>query len=286
MATTRLTRYKEALLDGAYAGQAGTTTLDPTLGGQNGFSPKLGNITADGERFAEWVSSAKYIRQPLIAVLIQAPRGFDYMPTPEKWIETLRVIIEEDSKSITGLAGKLTVEKSSIQIGRAGEVLVQPLKTTRERSQPVHVVEERDGKPYQLFLDYWIRYLIGDPDTQKALIGTLETWENDILTPDYYGATVLYFEPDVTFSHVRDAWLCTNWWPGEGSDVVGSMDINAGGETLDVTLNTEPITMRNTSVRELANSMLQRMSSLNVDPDTLPLFVSTEAEDALDPSLQ
>lgn len=283
---TSLARSKKALLDGAYAGLKDTVALDPTIGAQHGLSPKLGNITEDGEYFSEWVSNQKQISQPVIAFLIQSPRGFDYMPNPEKWHGTLKILVEEDSKSIEGLAGKLTTENSESAVGKGGEMMTQPSNVTRERSNPVHTTEEREGKPYTLFLDYWIRYLMQDPETKKALIATLDTWEGDTLTPEYYAAAVLYVQPDVTMQHVREAWLCVNWYPTEGADIVGRMDATAGGELTDITLNTTPITIRSQNVRILAKSFLERMNTTFVDPDTLPLMFDNTADGALDASLK
>jgi len=115
-----------------------------------------------------------------------------------------------------------------------------------------------------------------DPDTKSALVGTLGDFGTDVYTPDYYGATVLFLEPDVTHRTVTEAWLCTNVFPKGNGEILGKKEKTAAGETLSLGIEFASITMNNESVRKLAQSFLDKLSIVKSDPSVAPAFVTEE----------
>ena len=282
---TPLERVKEALTSGTF-NRNNEKMLNIDFGGQFGWSPRLGHIDSDKKNYSEWISNHKYISKNVIAVVIQTPRFFDFMPDPQKWISAFKSLIELHSKSIEGLNSGLTVEYSEHAVGGAGEMQEEVTNVTRARSTVTHTVEEKAGKPINRFLTDWIRYGLMDPDTKHALIGTLSNWKDELYTPEYYTATVLYFEPDITMRHVVEAWLCTNMAPKGNGEVVGKRDLTAAGEAKDIAIEFTSITMYNEPVRRLAQSILNEMTTIKVDPHQLPMFVSENPSEAIDKKLQ
>lgn len=284
MANTPLERVKDALTTGEY-NRNNEKMLNIDFGGQFGWSPRLGYVDADGKNYSEWISNHKYISKNVIAVVLQTPRFFDYMPEPQKWVTTFKSLIELHSKSIEGLTSGLTVEYSEHAVGGAGEMQEEVTNVTRARSTITHTFEEKAGKPINRFLTDWIRYGLMDADTKHALIGTLTNWNDELYTPDFYTATVLYFEPDITARHVVEAWLCTNMAPKSNGEVVGKRDLSSAGEAKELAIEFTSITMYNEPVRRLAQGLLNDMTTIKLDPHQLPMFVSENTADAKDKNL-
>jgi len=282
--STPLERVKEALTAGTY-NRNNEKMLNVDFGGQFGWSPRLGYIDG-GKNYSEWISNHKYISKNVIAVVLQTPRFFDFMPDPQKWITTFKSLIELHSKSIEGLTSGLTVEYSEHAVGGAGEMQEEVTNVTRARSTITHTFEEKAGKPINRFLTDWIRYGLMDPDTKHALIGTMANWKDELYTPEYYTATILYMETDITNRHIVEAWLCTNMAPKSNGEVVGKRDLSAGGEAKEMAIEFTSITMYNEPVRRLAQNLLDEMTTIKVDPHQLPMFVSEKTSDAKDKHLQ
>ena len=283
--TTPLERVKEALATGTF-NIDNQKMLNLEFGGQHGWSPRLGYIDTDGKNYSEWISNAKYVSKNVIAVVLQTPRFFDYMPDAQKWTKTLKSLLELHSKSIDGLQAGLSVEFAESAVGGAGEMQEDVSNVTRARTTITHVFEEKVGKPINRFLTNWIRYGLMDPDTKHALIGTLPGFDSkELFTPDFYTATVLYFEPDVTGRTIVEAWLCTNMAPKSNGEVTGKRDLTAGGETKEMSIEFTSITMYNQAVRQLAQNILDGMTTIKTDPHNLPLFVSTDPATARDAGL-
>lgn len=283
---TPLERVKNALATGSY-NHNNEKMLDLEFGGQEGYSPRLGYIDEDGKNYSEWISNHKYVSKNVIAVVLQTPRFFDYMPEPQKWVKTFKSLMELHSKSIEGLQAGLTAEFSEHAVGGAGEMQEELTNVTRARSTITHNFEEKAGKPINRFLTDWIRYGMMDPDTKHALIGTLSDFDSaELYTPDYYTATVLYFEPDITGRTVVEAWLCTNMAPKSNGEVVGKRDLVTGGEVKEMPIEFTSLSMYNQSVRKLAQNILDEMTTIKTDPNNLPAFVSEDPTSARDKALQ
>lgn len=221
-------------------------------------------------------SSTPYVRQNLIAILLEAPRGFKLMPNPDLWHSSLKAIIEEQSKSITGLNSTLKIENVEHAVGGAGEQIAAVSNVTREQSRPAHSINEKYNMPVATFINSWILELMMDPETKYPNIitrGDRRAQLTDHLA-DFYGATVLYFEPDPIFRHVIKAWLCYFVRPSdEGVQMEGSRDLTSGKEELTVDLTMTATTQVGAGVNRLAQKILDSLNPTNTNPWQRPTAV-------------
>lgn len=214
-------------------------------------------------------SSTPYVRQHAIAILIEAPRGFDLMPQPKIFRSALKAIIEEQSESITGLNSTLKIENVEHNVGGASETIKAVSNVTREQSNPVHEINEKYNMPVTTFLNSWILELMMDPETKYPNIITRSNVRAKLTDhlADFYGATVLYFEPDPLFRHVIKAWLCYFVRPSdEGPTVEGSRNLTSAKEELKISLNMSATTMVGGGVIELAQKILDNLDPTNTNP--------------------
>lgn len=239
-------------------------------GGQQGYMPRIGQVGTDGKSYDEWISNQAYIKKNVIAVVIDYPKFMDFMPNPQKWIETYKALIEEHA-TIDGLSSGVTVETDEHAIGGGGEFQEEPTDVKRARSSINYNFKEKANKSIQMFIDYCIRYGIMDPDTKKPLV---MKYINDIsqiggmYTPDYYSGTVLYIEPDTTHKVVVDAWLSTNQFFKSNGERTGRRDMKSAGETLDLSIEVSSITLNNANVKTFAQKILAGLTVINKIPDT------------------
>lgn len=206
------------------------------------------------------VSATPYVREHVIAVLIQAPRGIDFLPDPPAWYRSLKAIIEEQSREITGLQSTLSIENVEHEIGGAGEKISAVSNVTRSTSEPTHSIPEKYNMPVSLFINSWITELMMDPETKTA---NVITRAGDGLTDhliDFYSATVLYFEPDPIMKNVLKAWLCCFMRPAqEGAVIEGSRSLTSGKTDLTIDLRMTATTQVGPGVIKLAQAILNNM---------------------------
>jgi hypothetical protein len=244
--------------------------LDPIYGGQQGFAPE----------YSEWVSNKAYIQRNMIALLIEAPTGFQLLNNPDKWVGTLRALVERQAIRITGLQSGLEVETAETSpVGGGGEMHEDFTNVTRARSQPVFTWNEKEGRPVAAFLEGWVTNLMMDPETKVAGVATTGNKPGDML-PDRYSMTVLFIEPDILHTKVINAWLCTNMYPkGNVAEVTGRRDKAAAGEPVNYDVNFTSITQHGLGVRAFAQAMLDSISLTNANPSFRPAFVQALSAD-------
>ena len=217
------------------------------------------------------VSSTPYVREHVIAVLLQAPRGFDLLPDPQSWYRALKAIIEEQSREITGLQSTLSIENVEHEVGGAGEKVSAVSNVTRATSEPSHSIPEKYNMPVSLFINSWILELMMDPETKYANIltrGGVEVTDHLI---DFYSATILYLEPDPTMRHVLKAWLCTFVRPeSEGATIEGSRSLTSGKEDLTIDLRMTATTQTGAGVIALAEKILDTLRVSVSNPNQRP----------------
>lgn len=250
-------------------------TSEPTAGQQGPYT-----------NFEGYVSNSAYVRRNVIAVLIEAPRGFDDLPDPDKWRKTLKALVELQADSIAGLTSTLTVENVENAVGGAGEMQEDSSNVTRERTVPTFTWTEKYGKPINAFLTGWITELIMDPITKVPGVVTRALQDEgpsggkltgDLL-PDYTSMTVLFFEPDPTHTRVIHAWLSTNMRPKTAGEVVGSRDLTAAGESSQYDVEFTALTQEGYGVRLYAQKVLDEMNENAINPNTMPAFVEAWGE--------
>lgn len=217
------------------------------------------------------VSSTPYVRQHIVAVLIQAPRGYDLLDDPQSWYKSLKAIVEEQSREITGLQSTLQIANVEHDFGGAGEKISAVSNVTRSTSEPSHSIPEKYNMPVSLFINSWILELMMDPETKYPnIITRLGADVTDHLV-DFYSATVLYFEPDPTFRNVLKAWLCAAWRPAtEGAAIEGSRSLTSDKEDLVIDLRLTSTTESTPGVIELAQKILNTLRVAIPSPQQRP----------------
>lgn len=231
--------------------------------GQNGFRTD----------FEGYVNNSAYVRRNLIAVLVEAPRGFQHLPNPEQWVATLKSLVELHPNSIEGLTSTLTVDFAETTVGGAGEIQEDIANVTRERSTPTFTWTEKYGKPINSFLTGWITNLMMDPITKVPNIMTRSGAKPTDILPDYTSATILFIEPDPTHTRVVHAWLSTNMMPKTAGEVTGSRDLTSAGESVEYSVEFTSLTQEGLGVQLLAQRYLDEMNMNAVNPNLKPAFV-------------
>ena len=257
-------RLQNSLLRGA-AYNKGTShpVLNAAYGGAHGFSPL----------YTEWVNNAAYVQRNIIALLMEAPAFFNMMDKPNIWIGTLRSMVETHPKSIEGLNMTLNVDTGETPVGGAGEVQEEVINVTRTRSEPVFTYNDKYGRPFQRFLEFWITYGLMDPASKVANIGTMETYPTDML-PDRYSMTCLFIEPDPTHRQVLKSWLCTNMFPKSTGDITGRRDLTSSLTIPELSITFTALTQVGSGVDLLGQEMLDAINITHANPNMRKAFIS------------
>jgi hypothetical protein len=260
-------RLAETLLQNNTGFAAGkqNSMVDLKLGGQMGYAPDL----------TQWVSNTAYVRRNLIALLVEAPKGFAKLPDPTKYVATLRSLIELHPLSIDGLAAGLEVEvQDTSPVGGGGEMHQDFVNVTKARSNPVFRWNEKYGMPVQAFLRSWITNLMMDPDSKIANVATLGTDRPTDMLADMYSMTVAFIEPDPTHTKVVKSWLCTNMFPQGTGEVTGRRELTAGGEAVTYDVNFTAISQYGAGVDAFCQTLLDGINIVGANPSLRPAFVS------------
>jgi hypothetical protein len=265
-----MARVTDALIGSkAFAKNSTQPMLDLTYGGQNGFAPVL----------SEWVSNAAYVRRNLIPIVLEAPKFFQSMPDPEKWVQTLKALIELHPKSIEGFNAGLKVEFDEHDVGGGGEKQQEITDVKRDRTEPTFTFIEKAGMPIQTFLYYWIVYGMMDPDAKVAMVGTLDANRPTDLLPDWYTMTCLFIEPDPTHRKVMKSWITTNMMPKGTGDIIGKRDLTAASELLTLNVEFTGISQFNLGTNAMAQKILDNINLTNANPYLRPAFIQEISSD-------
>lgn len=255
----------ELLQNLGYTADGKAPGIDLSKGGQFGYQAEQG----------AYVNNTGYVPRNIIPILIKAPRGFDLFPEKEKavWIGALRSLIENQSKTITGLRTGLTLEWSERQFSKAGHMQQDPLDVKEVMSAPVHAWDERYGKVISRFWNSLVRLLIQDPQTnQPGIMNIVEQAPTDHLA-DFYTFTVLYIEPDPLRNKVLDAWLVTNMAPSTITELESTMDVAGGKEVPEISVEFTGIPYMNDGVTAVAQEILDQINYVNAGPQQRPAFI-------------
>jgi hypothetical protein len=246
----------------AYGRGSAAAMLDLSYGGQQGYAPNL----------VEIVSNQAYIRKNLICILLEAPKFFQLMPDPAKWVQSLKALFELHCRTIEGFNAGLTVDFDEHNVGGAGEMQQEVTDVKRARSEPVFGFVEKYGMPIQTFLYYWITYGMMDPDTKYALAGTLSQPPSDMLL-DWYTATALFIEPDPTHTKVMKSWVTTNMMPKGTGEIIGKRDLTAASEVLQLSVEFTGISQFGLGTNVFAQNILNTLNLTNANPYLRPSFI-------------
>lgn len=265
-----MTRLSDTILGNrGYSQYSQVPMVDLRNGAQNGPMTDTGS----------YVSNSAYVRRSIIAILIEAPRGFQDLDSPDVYVETLKALVELHPKSIEGLQSTLTVEHVENAVGGGGEMQEDFSNVTRARSNPTFVWTEKYGKPISSFLRNWITGLIMDPITKFPTVISRGVRAPTDLLPDYNGMTVLFFEPDPTHTKVVESWLCTNMQPKSSGDITGRRDMTQAGESIDYSIEFTSLTQHGVGVHQFAQRILDGMNLNGMNPNLQKAFVQQISED-------
>lgn len=265
-----MARITNALLDSkGYGLNAIQPQLDPTFGGQQGWAPDL----------TQWVSNQAYVRRNLICILLEAPRFFQNMPNPDKWVQTLKSLVELHARTIEGMNAGLTVELDEHAVGGAGEMQQEYTDVKRARSEPVFGMTEKYGNPIQTFLQNWITYGMMDPDTKTALAGTLSGNRPSDLLADWYSMSCLFIEPDPLHRRVVKAWVSTNMFPKGTGEIIGKRDLTSASEVQQLTVEFTAISQFSLGTNIFAQRILDNININNANPNLRPSFIQDLSSD-------
>ena len=254
----------------AYGRYANNNLLNPIYGGQHGWAPNL----------TQWINNQAYVSRNVICILLEAPKFFDLMPEPNKWVATLKSLVELHAKSIEGLNAKVEVAYESHPVGGGGEVQHEYTNVTRTPSEPVFGFTEKYGTPIQNFIYHWITYGLMDPETKFALASTTDTFKTKA-TPkettwlaDWYSASMLFFEPDPTHTKVVRSWVITNMFPKDTGEIVGRRNLTEAGKMTDLSIGFTGLAQYNLGTNAFAQRVLDSISITNANPYFRKSFIN------------
>lgn len=263
-----MSRLADAILQGGYS-RGKSNMLDLSYGGQNGFAPNL----------TEWVSQTHYVRRNIHCILLEAPRGFQYLPEPAFWISALKNMVEVHARTITGLNAGLEVSYSEVAVSGGGEMFEDVTDVKRERSNVTFGFTDLYGRPMQNLVQNWILYLMGDPDNKIPMINTLTTVRPSDMLADMSSATMLFIEPDPTHSKVAKSWIGTNMRPRLTGEIAGRKDLTAAGDLSEIDIGFTGVYQSGIGVDMFAQAILNSLNMNNANPNLRPAFAQGIASD-------
>lgn len=268
-----MSRLSDALMQpgSSFAKGRATPMVNINNGSPYGFSPDL----------AAWASMTHYVNKNLVCMLLEAPKGFQYLPDPQFWVSALKSLVEVQARTWDGFNAGLEVDMAETAVGGSNEMFQDIVNVTRTRTNPSMGVTDLYGRPIQNFLQDWITYLIGDPDSKVPMISTIAGVRPQDMLADMYAATMLFFEPDPTHTKVAKAWLCTNMYPKSTGEITGKRDLTSAGQTSELTIEWSSIAQTGLGVVSFAQSLLDRVNLTNANPNLRAAFMQNIAPDVL-----
>lgn len=267
-----MSRVKDAILvQKGWARGANAPLTDLQFGGQMGYA----------QNYTEWVSNAAYVRKNLIPLLVEYPRGFNFLPEKNYWISTLRALVELHALSIDGLAAGLEVAVIENPAGGAGQMQEDFSDVTQARSNVQIRWPEKYGAPISRFWSSYIRMLMMDPETKVAGISTIAGARPGDMLPDMWSFTMMFIEPDPQHSKVLRSWLVTNMFPHGTGEIIGRREIGAAGEGQQIDLGFGGLAQFGYGVDLFAQRLLDGIDITGANPLNRPAFVQQIDADVL-----
>lgn len=232
--------------------------LDVSLGMLHGYQP----------RYGAYVSNTGYTPRNVIPVLLEAPRGFAYLPSPGRAVAVLKNLMETQAKTITGLRSGYNVEFTERQVSGAGHMQSDPSNVTEEISAVSYTWDDRYGKAIQSFWMHYIRNVIADPTTKQPGVMNMDNGGDEPTDQlaDFYSFTMLFIEPDPLRRYAVDAWLINNMVPkSSGVHEVG-YDKAADFAVPEVSIEFTGMPVQSMGIKQVAQEILDGINYLNAGP--------------------
>jgi len=251
-----------ATQSGAYKGQA-VNTINLAQAGTMQFAPDLANIA----------SNTPHVARNLIPFLIEAPRFFQYSSNPDLMVRCLKAMIENHTRTIDGLNQTITLDTADNLVGGSGERIQTPTNVTRATSSPSHGMWELQGRAITKFIKWWITFGIGDENTKVPLVVADGQVSAEDYDATFYGATVLYVEPDPTMTEVVSAYLCTNMFPTATPPWENRKDASQLGQNIDMNIEFTATTDVSIGTMLYARQFLQSLNLAGMNPNETELWL-------------
>ena len=188
-------RYPDTMMGNkAYGRGRNAPMVDLAHGAQNGLL----------QDWPGYISNTPYVRRNLIIKVLAGPRGFNLLPEPKKWFQTLKAVLELHPETVEGFNSTLEIETRDVSFSGDGNRQESVSNVTRARVEPVFSYVEKYGRPFAHFFERWVTELIMDPVTKYPGVtnrASARGQEIDLL-PDFTSATIIAFEPDPAFRKV------------------------------------------------------------------------------------
>lgn len=246
-----------------YGAGGAKNTVNLAQAGTDVMRPDLANLA----------SNTPYVSRNLVPFLLEAPRFFQYARDPRQLVRSLKALIENHCRTIDGLQQTVQVDTSEAPWGGSGEVIQQGTNVTRARSNPSLGCWELQGRAVQRFLKWWITYGIADENTKVPRIVAEGNIPVEKYDATFYGATVLFVEPDPTFQDVVSAYLCTNFFPLSTGPWESRKDAAQIGQNLDLSIEFAAMTDVSEGVISYAREMFQRLNIRGMNPNSTRTWV-------------
>lgn len=230
-------------------------------GGQHGFTPD----------YRVLASSIPYVRRNMQIRLLSAPAGFARLGADARVHESmLKALIETYPKAVEGITSTLSAEFQSTMIGGSGEEFEVAVDTKIARTAPVFNYDEVGNKVIQPYFEWWHKTFRQNPFTKHPeIIHLVEDTSNYM--EDEAGATVLFYETDITGKRIVDAWLSVNFSPKTFGQREAKRELTAAMELLSLSIEFTAVTLSNNVVRGLAQTLLDETNLFGFDPNRLPV---------------
>lgn len=233
--------------------------VDPMMGGQFGFMPN----------FRDTPSSTLYARKPMISVMLAYPKFLDLVQGGDILKLHFKVIHEEHPLSIEGINLTTTPDYQKVAHGGAGQQLSQLTNMMQAESSPSFSFQERAGKLYTFFYDYWFRMGGMNPETKFAEIvhsvdrATLP----DLPLEDFFSMSMMHIETNAFGTKVIEAAITHNMMPASGVPRELVRNLPEGDTTLQFSMEYTAVTESNAAVRDIAQEYLDLVSLYGVSPN-------------------
>lgn len=248
-------------------------------GGRSGVvDPRKGGQMGHKRDASFWFHQSLYVKQPIQAVLLAAPKAFRFLPDGDVLASMLKSLVELHATSITGLNQTITNEFDEKPAGMSNEVMQTPLRSTRERSTPAFSWPELDGKPVVRLLRYWSEMLIYDPESRGPGIAGVQGYidaGSPHITPDMRSMTVLFIEPTHNRLDVNSAYLCSNMMPETIPDNIDDEKAATPESPIVEVPFSALTTVKN--IRTMAKAFLDAQNKAGYLPSALGLMVNPES---------
>lgn len=244
-----------------FAKTALTPTVDLRMGAQMGFMPN----------FRELPSNTPYTRKPMIPILVQAPRAFDYLDGSQMIKDTLKVLVEEHPLSIDGINLTMTPDFAETPVGGAGQIQKIVSNMMLTPSAPSFNYQEKYGKVLTRFFTFWQKVAMMHPETKfpEILHMQIANMPPEILE-DFMSMTMLFIEPDPTHRFVVEAALISNMMPSSGIPREMVRNLPEGDQALQFAMEFTGVTESTDAVMDFAQEVLSGITLTGVSPNNRP----------------